>query len=134
LARKLRPGDAVGLSGPLGAGKTCFVRGLARGLGGDPDEVASPTFTLVQPLRCRGVTLYHVDLYRLEQAAEIERLLLSEVDDAAGIVAVEWFEKAPRRVLPRVYRVRLRMGKGGGAERTIEIVPPARRRRQAGRD
>ena len=66
FARTLSPGAVVLLYGQLGAGKTAFVRGLARGLGAIADEVSSPTFTLIQEYARRGLTLYHVDLYRLE--------------------------------------------------------------------
>src|SRR5215216_6169259 len=69
LASRLKAGDVLLLSGNLGAGKTAFVRGLAEGLGIDPSEVSSPTFTLVHEYRGDGLTLYHADLYRLERAA-----------------------------------------------------------------
>ena len=68
LAESLQPGDVVLLYGELGAGKTAFTRGLAEGLGVQADEVSSPTFTLIQEYRGR-LTLYHVDLYRLELRA-----------------------------------------------------------------
>jgi tRNA threonylcarbamoyladenosine biosynthesis protein TsaE len=70
LSATLRAGDVVLLSGDLGAGKTTFVRGLADGLGIDPREVSSPTFTLVHEYRGNGLTLYHADLYRLERAGD----------------------------------------------------------------
>jgi tRNA threonylcarbamoyladenosine biosynthesis protein TsaE len=98
LGRRLSPGDVVLLYGDLGAGKTAFVRGLARGLGASPDAVSSPTFTLVQEYRGR-VTLYHVDLYRL-QPIEVGDLGLDELIDSDAIVAVEWAERwsdAPER-------------------------------------
>ena len=69
-ARSLRAGDVVLLYGDLGAGKTAFVRGMARGLGANPDDVSSPTFTLMQEYAGRLATLYHVDLYRLAAAGD----------------------------------------------------------------
>ncbi|MEO6235503.1 MAG: tRNA (adenosine(37)-N6)-threonylcarbamoyltransferase complex ATPase subunit type 1 TsaE [Vicinamibacterales bacterium] len=92
LAATLRPGDVVLLYGDLGAGKTAFVRGLARGLGATSDEVSSPTFTIVQEYAGRAVTLYHVDLYRLEPA-EIDDLGLEDLVSSDGIVAVEWADR-----------------------------------------
>ena len=92
FAARVRPGDVVLLHGDLGAGKTAFVRGLARGLGASPDEVSSPTFTLVQEYRGR-VTLYHVDLYRLKPI-EVADLGLDELTEGA-VVAVEWAERWP---------------------------------------
>ena len=89
LAATLRPGDVVLLSGDLGAGKTTFVRGLAEGLGIDPQEVSSPTFTIVHEYRGRGLTLYHVDLYRLERAAT-DDLGLEEIGVKDGVLAIEW--------------------------------------------
>ena len=89
LAAQLKPGDVVLLSGGLGAGKTAFVRGLAVGLGIDPEAVSSPTFTLVHEYRGGRLTLYHADLYRLENAAT-EDLGLEETGVADGVLAVEW--------------------------------------------
>ncbi len=90
LASALTDGTVVLLHGDLGAGKTAFVRGLAEGLAVDPDEVSSPTFTLVQEYRGR-LRLYHVDLYRLHDA-EVPDLGLEELSQS-GVVAVEWAEK-----------------------------------------
>jgi tRNA threonylcarbamoyladenosine biosynthesis protein TsaE len=92
LARDLRPGDVVLLSGHLGAGKTAFVRGLAEGLGIDPGEVSSPTFTLVHEYRGGRLTLYHADLYRLERAAT-DDLGLEEMGVKDGVLAVEWADR-----------------------------------------
>jgi tRNA threonylcarbamoyladenosine biosynthesis protein TsaE len=92
LGRDLVAGDVVLLYGDLGAGKTAFVRGMARGVGANPDEVSSPTFTLVQEYAGTRATLYHVDLYRLEPA-EIDDLGLEDLVSGDGIVAIEWAER-----------------------------------------
>ena len=91
FAARLKPGDVVLLFGDLGAGKTAFVRGLAKGVGASPDDVSSPTFTLIQEYR-GPVTLQHVDLYRLKPA-EIEGLGLDELTDGKTVVAIEWAER-----------------------------------------
>ena len=91
LAARLRANDVLLLYGDLGAGKTAFVRGLARGLGAAPEDVSSPTFTLIQEYRGR-LTLYHVDLYRL-QPVEAADLGLEEIAERGAIVAIEWAER-----------------------------------------
>jgi tRNA threonylcarbamoyladenosine biosynthesis protein TsaE len=92
LGRTLQPGDVILLYGDLGAGKTAFVRGLARGMGANPDDVSSPTFTNVQEYAGRSATLYHVDLYRLEPP-EIDDLGLADLVSGDGVVAIEWAER-----------------------------------------
>ena len=116
LAARIRPGDVVLLHGELGAGKTAFVRGLARGLGASPEDVSSPTFTLIQEYRGR-LTLYHVDLYRLDPWRSAD-LGLDEMVDGNGVVAIEWAERWRRRA--RATRV-VRIAHEGDDERRIEI-------------
>jgi tRNA threonylcarbamoyladenosine biosynthesis protein TsaE len=90
FAAGLGPGDLLLLAGDLGAGKTTFVRGLARGLGATA-TVQSPTFTLVRVYPGR-VQLAHVDLYRLERGGELDDLGLSELLEE-GVVAIEWGDR-----------------------------------------
>jgi tRNA threonylcarbamoyladenosine biosynthesis protein TsaE len=92
FAETLSPGAVVLLYGQLGAGKTAFVRGLARGLGAAEDDVSSPTFTIIQEYAAPAVTLYHVDLYRLDPP-EIDDLGLEELVGGEGIVAIEWADR-----------------------------------------
>ena len=104
IAAALVPGDVLLLDGELGAGKTAFVRGLARGLGLQPDEVTSPTFTLIQEYRVPGssVVLYHADLYRLTPR-EVDDLGLGELSED-GILAVEWPDRWTRSSRIRLSR------------------------------
>ena len=92
LAASLDRGDVLLLSGELGAGKTAFVRGLAEGLGIDPGEVSSPTFTLLHEYRGGRLRLYHADLYRLDSAAA-EDIGLDEAGASDGVLAIEWPER-----------------------------------------
>jgi tRNA threonylcarbamoyladenosine biosynthesis protein TsaE len=117
LGASLQPGSVVLLFGDLGAGKTAFVKGLAEGLGGSPEEVSSPTFTLVQEYRGGRVPLFHVDLYRLDNPREIDDLGLDEIADE-GVLAIEWAEKWPLR--PRS-AITVRISHGDGDARAIEI-------------
>jgi tRNA threonylcarbamoyladenosine biosynthesis protein TsaE len=116
LGGTLKPGEVVLLHGALGAGKTAFVRGLARGLGADPEDVSSPTFTLIQQYSGR-VTLYHVDLYRLEPR-EVEDLGLDELTDGDGVVAIEWAE---RWQIPPAVAVEVTIEDAGADSRRIRI-------------
>lgn len=88
FAPRLQPGDVLLIEGPLGAGKTAFVRGLAAGLGAAPEDVSSPTFTLIQEYDGGRLRLFHADLYRLTPV-EAADLGLQETGDT-GVLAVEW--------------------------------------------
>ena len=92
LAARLQAGDILLLSGPLGAGKTAFVRGLAQGLGIDPEDVSSPTFTLLHEYRGGRLTLHHADLYRLDSTAP-EDFGMDDRAIADGVLAIEWPER-----------------------------------------
>ena len=122
LAATLSAGDVVLLYGDLGAGKTAFVKGLAEGLGVARDEVSSPTFTLMQEYRGGRITLFHVDLYRLDDAREVDDLGLDEIADD-GVLAIEWAEKLPRpgAARQRGRAIDVRIEQGEGDERTIRI-------------
>jgi tRNA threonylcarbamoyladenosine biosynthesis protein TsaE len=105
LARRLRAGDVVLLSGNLGSGKTAFVRGLAAGLGINPDDVSSPTFTLVHEYRGGSLVLYHADLYRLEGAAT-DDIGLEELGVKDGVLAIEWADRLTHGI-PAATEVRM---------------------------
>jgi tRNA threonylcarbamoyladenosine biosynthesis protein TsaE len=119
LAASLGAGDVVLLSGDLGAGKTAFVKGIAEGLGALRDDVSSPTFTLMQEYRGGRVTLYHVDLYRLDDPREVDDLGLDEVA-AGGVLAIEWAEKLPARLDPS-HSIVVRLEHAGGDHRRIHV-------------
>ena len=121
LAATLAPETAVLLFGDLGSGKTAFVRGLAEGLGANPADVSSPTFTLIQEYRGGRLPLLHVDLYRLDDSREIDDLGLEELG-SGGVVAIEWAEKLPRPI-PGSIAVRLQHGDGDTRVISIAQLP-----------
>src|SRR3989442_15898879 len=92
LGRAAGGGELIGLVGELGAGKTCLVRGLARGLGIDPERVHSPSFTIVTEYPGGRLPLAHVDLYRLD-APRDQAPFLRDVLYGEGVAAVEWFDR-----------------------------------------
>lgn len=121
LAAQLQPGAVVLLSGDLGAGKTAFVRGVAAGLGLDPDAVTSPTFTLVHEYRGGRLPLVHVDLYRLD-SADLDEIGIDEELAGRGVVAIEWPERLSR-VVSGAIGVEIR---DEGDQRRSIIVTPGR--------
>ena len=123
VAGELRPGDIVALSGDLGAGKTCFVRGLARGLGADPEHVHSPSFTMVTEYRGGRVPLTHVDLYRLDAPVD-DSGFLREALYGNGVAAVEWFDRL--RDAGQVDALVVTFGFAGGDRRTLRLAPRGR--------
>jgi tRNA threonylcarbamoyladenosine biosynthesis protein TsaE len=122
LGRAATPGTVIALHGDLGAGKTCFIQGLAEGLG-VPGPVTSPTFVLMTEHQGR-LPLYHVDLYRTASPAEIRALGLDELLHGDGVTAIEWAERAEGMLPPHAVHVRV---SGAGEEpRLIELegLPP----------
>ncbi len=89
LGKLLQPGDILCLAGGLGAGKTCLARGIAMGLGADGAHVSSPTFVLAQEYSGR-IPMYHLDLYRLRSAGEVEDAGLDEYIGGDGVAVIEW--------------------------------------------
>ena len=120
LASELEGGTTILLFGELGAGKTAFVRGLVEGAGGDPNDVSSPTFTLLQPYPGR-LTVYHVDLYRVSPR-EVDELGLDELATPLALVAIEWAERLPR--VP-ARSVAVHIEDQGGDDREIRIETSA---------
>ena len=131
LADLLAPGDLVLLVGDLAAGKTTFVRGLVAGLGGDPDDVSSPTFVLLRSYPTRspaGVhTVHHLDLYRLEGTIrDLREIGVDEVvNDPSAVIAVEWPKGALATWVPadaRTWTVRIEILDDGS--RRLELDSP----------
>jgi len=105
LGARLGAGDVVGLTGELGAGKTCFVQGLVRGLG-VATPATSPTFVLVNEYRGR-LPVHHVDLYRTQSLTELLDLGLEELLAGGGVTVVEWADRCEPLLPPRTIRVHI---------------------------
>ena len=123
VGEQLSGGEILLLSGPLGAGKTIFVKGLAGALGLDTQEVTSPSFTLVNPYLGK-FTLYHIDLYRLDEGAAAQAVDLEELlSDERAVIVIEWAERLGNHPLPaNVWRISLT---GDGDDpRQITIARP----------
>lgn len=119
LAQRLDKGDVIGLQGTLGAGKTCFIQGLAKGLEVPPEiKITSPTFTLINEYKGGRLLLIHADLYRIEQSNELMNLGLDERLEL-GVGAIEWADKYD--VLPRRHLL-LRFEIKSESERSIEAI------------
>ena len=95
FARTIEPGQIVLLVGDLGAGKTAFVKGVVKALHGDPDQVTSPTFTIVNEYSLDDFPIYHFDLYRLENPNELYNIGFEEYFYGSGVCFIEWPERAP---------------------------------------
>ena len=119
LAELLAAGDVVFLIGELGAGKTAFAQGIAAGLGIDPGEVASPTFVLASEHAGR-LRMAHVDLYRVQDARELDEVGVSEMPGGDGVAVVEWADRFPEELGEPTVVVRLAPGAAEN-DRAVEI-------------
>jgi tRNA threonylcarbamoyladenosine biosynthesis protein TsaE len=128
FARSLKGGELILLEGELGLGKTVFARGIASGLELPPEDVSSPSFTLIQEYKGGRLHMFHVDLYRLNSPDELATLGLEEILSSGGVVVVEWGEKLPAYFHANAITVRLHdVGEGS---RRIELDQPAENERQ----
>ncbi len=122
FGRAAAPGWVIGITGGLGAGKTCLVRGIARALK-VPERVQSPTFALVHEYRGGIVPLYHLDLYRLDTAEQIIAAGLDDyLDPREGITVVEWYDRWTGPPPPRLHAIRIE--DAGPEERLIHHHAP----------
>jgi tRNA threonylcarbamoyladenosine biosynthesis protein TsaE len=120
LAAAIRPGSVVLLRGDLGAGKTTLVKGIAEGFhSAEADDVTSPTFTLIHEYRAAEVTLYHIDLYRIDTQRELDTLALDDLMDPKSILLIEWGEKFERFRKER--DVEIAIEHRGGDERLVNV-------------
>ena len=120
LAAELKPGSVVLLRGDLGAGKTTMVKGIAEGFkAAKADAVTSPTFTLIHEYRGPEVTLYHIDLYRIDTQRELDTLALDDLMEPNTILLIEWGEKFERFRKER--DVEIAIEQKGGDERVIQV-------------
>ena len=118
LAAELPAKAVVLLIGNLGAGKTTLAKGIVKGLGAaQPDDVSSPTFTLIHEY---SPAIYHIDLYRLDQPEQVATLGLDEIFDRQAVVLIEWGERFPQ-LMPQA-RIEIRLRTTGESSREIEVV------------
>ena len=119
IGQVLRGGEVIALTGELGSGKTCMVRGIAQGVGLSPEKVSSPTFTIIQEYESHP-SIVHVDLYRLENPSEIEDIGLSSYFDTNHVVIIEWADRAEIIQLPND-RLILELSHAGRHYRQIRL-------------
>jgi tRNA threonylcarbamoyladenosine biosynthesis protein TsaE len=124
VGKMLTRGDVIALSGELGSGKTTLVRGLAQGMGFDREQIASPSFTLVNEYE-GPLPFFHIDLYRLRDERELQEIGYEEYISEAGVAVIEWADRAPSAVPAEALWIRLRYH---DAERR-EIIMQAQGRR-----
>lgn len=122
LSASLRGGECIALRGNLGAGKTQFVRGLVRGLGGSPRSVSSPTFVLLNVYPDSRLKVFHLDAYRVSGADDFETIGFSELLEQGGVVVVEWPDRVSS-LLPS-HRISVSIQPTGQTTRKIEIQSP----------
>jgi tRNA threonylcarbamoyladenosine biosynthesis protein TsaE len=122
LVGRLGGGECVALHGELGAGKTQFVRGLVRGLGGRERAVSSPTFVLLNMYDGGRLVVYHLDAYRVQGAEDFEAIGFGELLEQDGVVVVEWAERV-RELLPAA-TIHVRITATGRRTRRIEVQNP----------
>jgi tRNA threonylcarbamoyladenosine biosynthesis protein TsaE len=120
LARELRAGDVVALCGDLGAGKTHFTKGLVDGLGADPTQVSSPTFTLAQEYPGGRLPVVHLDLYRLERERDLTQVGWWDYLEQDGVMIVEWADKFSLALPKGTIFVRFEIGSGEQRRLRIE--------------
>lgn len=119
LARQLKAGDVVTLSGALSAGKTTLVRGLLGALG-HRGEVPSPSFAIVQPYEELEPPIWHVDLYRIENASDLDELGLEDIRED-GVLIVEWPDHAGSEAWPEALALSLQVADDGSRALTAEV-------------
>ena len=119
LATALKAGDIITLSGPLSAGKTTLVRGLLAELG-HQGEVPSPSFAIVQPYEDISVPVWHIDLYRIEDASDVEELGLDDIR-YDGVLIIEWPEHAGDDAWPEALALSLEVSQDGSRALTAKV-------------
>jgi tRNA threonylcarbamoyladenosine biosynthesis protein TsaE len=121
LSAELKPGSIVLLRGDLGAGKTTMVKGIAEGFrAAKAEDVTSPTFTLIHEYRGQEVTLYHIDLYRIDTQRELDTLALDDLMTPQSILLIEWGEKFERFAKKR--DVEIAIEHRGGDDRRVTFL------------
>ncbi len=116
IGKKLKKGDIISLTGPLGAGKTVIIKGIAKSLNIE-EEITSPSFTIISQYNGR-LKLYHIDLYRIDNILEIEDLGFEEILYSDGVTAIEWGEKAESLLPDETIKISINIGQN----QTREII------------